>query len=194
VTRDGVFAMHASMGVQMKIVPKQDLGSRRPRWREAAGDLSRRKPRRNHRRGSVRKRPNGQLDGGPMGGLSTTTRVYKMAITTKETRSKEKTVAGNGFDPEPDETENLARELLLPNPAGLAATGQLLVVPVVADSPAADDPGIEEIEALFARPVDLAVFLGEQNRLALMDGDLRRTDLNFDRHEALPFWPRPAAG
>ena len=56
------------------------------------------------------------------------------------------------------------------------------------DGPAADDAGIEEIETLFARPVDLPVLLADQHRLTLVDGDLRWADLDLERHEVLPLW------
>src|SRR6266404_2492998 len=52
--------------------------------------------------------------------------------------------------------------------------------------PAADNPRIEEIKALFARPIDLPVLLADQHRLALVDGDLRWADLDLDRHAVLP--------
>jgi hypothetical protein len=47
---------------------------------------------------------------------------------------KEHKTAGNGLDPAvatSDDVEDLARTLLLPSPAGLAAKGQLLVIPIV---------------------------------------------------------------
>src|SRR5215469_8882615 len=53
------------------------------------------------------------------------------------------------------------------------------------NGPAADNTRIEEIEALLARPIDLPILFGDQHRLALVDGDLRRADLDLDRHAAL---------
>jgi hypothetical protein len=55
------------------------------------------------------------------------------------------------------------------------------------DGPAADNPRIEEIKAFFARPIDLPVFLADQHCLTLVDGDLRRADLDLDRHVVLPW-------
>ncbi len=46
------------------------------------------------------------------------------------------------------------------------------------DGPAADDACIKKIEALLAWPVDLPVRFSDQHCLALVDGDLVRTDLN----------------
>src|SRR5262245_21130976 len=51
--------------------------------------------------------------------------------------------------------------------------------------PAAEDASVEEEEAAVARPGDLGIELGHQHRLALVNGDLRRTDLYFERHGAL---------
>ena len=48
--------------------------------------------------------------------------------------------------------------------------------------PTAEHAGIEEEEAAFARPADLGVEIGDQHGLAMVDGDLRRTNLNFERH------------
>ena len=45
-----------------------------------------------------------------------------------------------------------------------------------------DNARIQEIKALFARSMYLAVWLGDQNSLAVMDGDLRWTDLNLEWH------------
>lgn len=52
------------------------------------------------------------------------------------------------------------------------------------DSPAADNTCIEEIEPLFAWPIYLSVQVADKDGLCLMDGDLRRTDLNLERHGA----------
>src|SRR5262245_27735871 len=62
------------------------------------------------------------------------------------------------------------------------------------DGPAADDPRVKEIEALVARPVDLPVWLADQHGLALMDGDLMRTDLNLEWHRIFRFALERARG
>src|SRR3984893_3818713 len=55
------------------------------------------------------------------------------------------------------------------------------------DSPTADNARIEEIKAPFTWPIDLSVGVADQDGLALVDGDLRRTDLNHEWHgDALP--------
>src|SRR5215472_8910451 len=66
-----------------------------------------------------------------------------------------------------------------------AAVQQFPGFAVGGDGPTADHPRIEEVETLFARPVDLPVLFTDQHRLALVDGDLRWADLNLDRHAAL---------
>jgi hypothetical protein len=55
------------------------------------------------------------------------------------------------------------------------------------DRPTAEDTRITEIKALFAGPFDLAVRLGNQHRLALVYGDLLRTDLYLERHGGPPW-------
>ena len=57
-------------------------------------------------------------------------------------------------------------------------------------APAADHAGVEEVEALVARPCDLAVRLAHQHRLALVDGNLRRSDLDLERHGVTSFRTR----
>src|ERR1700730_13835300 len=55
------------------------------------------------------------------------------------------------------------------------------------DGPTADNARIEEIKAPFTWPIDLSVGVADQDGLALVDGDLRRTDLNHKWHgDALP--------
>jgi hypothetical protein len=66
-----------------------------------------------------------------------------------------------------------------------AAIQQLPRFAVGIDPPTAYDACVEEVETLFARPVDLPVLLADQHRLALMDGDLRWTDLDLERHNLL---------
>src|SRR5262245_20533379 len=51
--------------------------------------------------------------------------------------------------------------------------------------PAAEDASVEEEEAAVARPGDLGIELGHQHGLAMVNGDLRRTDLYFERHCSL---------
>lgn len=50
------------------------------------------------------------------------------------------------------------------------------------DAPTADDACVEKIKPLLARPVDLPVRFADQHCLAMVDGDLARTDLNFEWH------------
>src|SRR6266478_5076006 len=50
-----------------------------------------------------------------------------------------------------------------------ATVQQLPGFAVGRDGPTADNARIEEVEPLFARPVDLSVLLGDQHRLALVD-------------------------
>jgi len=67
-----------------------------------------------------------------------------------------------------------------------AAVQQFPRLAVGIDPPTADDTRIEEIKALFARPVDLPVLFADRHRLALADGDLRWADLDLYGHEMLP--------
>src|SRR5271163_1560384 len=64
-----------------------------------------------------------------------------------------------------------------------AAIEQLPKLTIRIDGPTADNPRVEEVKTLFTRPVDLAVLLADQDRLALVDGDLRRADLDLNRHD-----------
>src|SRR5262249_31374794 len=50
------------------------------------------------------------------------------------------------------------------------------------DRPVADNPGVEKVKALLARPVDLPVRLADEHRLTLMDGDLRWANVNLECH------------
>ena len=69
-----------------------------------------------------------------------------------------------------------------------AAVQQVPRLAVGVHAPAADHPRVEEIQAVVAGPVDLAVRFRDQHRLSLVDGDLRRTDLDLERHcELVPF-------
>jgi hypothetical protein len=68
-----------------------------------------------------------------------------------------------------------------------AAVQQLPGFAVGIDGPTANNARVEEVESLFAGPVDLPVLLGDQHRLALVDGDLRWAYLDLKRHEAPPY-------
>src|SRR5690554_555809 len=66
---------------------------------------------------------------------------------------------------------------------GRGATGQ--EVPWLAvgiDPPAAEDTCVVEIEAAITGPIDLSIKPGDQHRLAVVNGDLWRTDLDFEWH------------
>jgi hypothetical protein len=52
--------------------------------------------------------------------------------------------------------------------------------------PAADHAGVEEIEALLARLVDLPVGFADQHRLSLVDRDLMGTNLDLEGHDPVP--------
>ncbi|TPV99228.1 MAG: hypothetical protein USCAAHI_01326 [Beijerinckiaceae bacterium] len=63
------------------------------------------------------------------------------------------------------------------------------------DGPTADNARIEEVKAPFTWPIDLSVGITDQDGLALVDGDLRWTDLNHERHgDALPLRGPVGAG
>jgi hypothetical protein len=79
----------------------------------------------------------------------------------------------------------ICRLTVRPKVADGAAVQQLPGFAVGVNPPAADNAGIKEIEALVAGPIDLPVLLVDQHRLALVDGDLRWADLDFDRHSLL---------
>ncbi len=64
-----------------------------------------------------------------------------------------------------------------------AAVDQFPGRSVRVDRPGADQPGVEKIQPFVAGPVDLPVRFGDQDRHGLMDGDLRRADLDLERHE-----------
>ena len=50
------------------------------------------------------------------------------------------------------------------------------------DGPSTDDARVEEIDSLLAGRDDLAILLRDQHRLALVNGDLRRPNLDSERH------------
>src|SRR5262249_39360557 len=74
-----------------------------------------------------------------------------------------------------------------------AAVQQLPGFAVGIYGPTADNACIEEIETLLARPVDLPAVLGDQHRLALMYGDLRWANLDFEWHSTPPYSCSPPA-
>ena len=73
-----------------------------------------------------------------------------------------------------------------------AAVQQVPLFAIRIDRPGADHPGVAEIKPACAGPDHLPVGVGHQHRLTLMDGDLRRADLNLERHVELHF--RPSVG
>ena len=70
-----------------------------------------------------------------------------------------------------------------------AAVQQVPLLSIGIDVPTADDPGIEEVQTFVAGPGNLAVRVGDQHRLPLVDRDLRRADLNLESHRLGPFFP-----
>ena len=68
-----------------------------------------------------------------------------------------------------------------------AAIQQVPRFTVGIDRPGADYPGVAKIQPAFAGPIHLPVSFGHQHRLCLMDGDLRRSNLNLEGHDAVPF-------
>src|SRR5262249_25801355 len=91
----------------------------------------------------------------------------------------------NGFIAEED-----ARSMIVDG----TAVQQLPVFAVGIDRPVADNPRVEKVKALLARPVDLPVRLADAHRLTLMDGDLWWASVNLESpsvvlsvaHEAPP--------
>jgi hypothetical protein len=66
-----------------------------------------------------------------------------------------------------------------------AAIEQLPWFTIGVDGPATDQACVEEIEALFTRPIDLSIQLADRDRLTLMNRYLRWTNLDFERHDVL---------
>src|SRR5215471_16003787 len=64
-----------------------------------------------------------------------------------------------------------------------AAVQELPRLAIGIDGPTADNPGIEEIQPFFTRPVDLPVLLADQHGLTLVDRDQWRADLDLERHD-----------
>src|SRR6185312_6085035 len=65
---------------------------------------------------------------------------------------------------------------------GRAAVEQVPRLAVGIHGPAADHAGVVEVETLLARPVDLTVEFAEEHGVPLMDRELRRPYLDFERH------------
>ena len=65
---------------------------------------------------------------------------------------------------------------------GRAAVQQVPPHAVRVERPGTDHPRVEEIQSHGGRPGNLAIRLGDQHRIALVDGKLRRTDFDFERH------------
>src|ERR1700745_4145165 len=87
---------------------------------------------------------------------------------------RDRTVFGeNGFIGEED-----ARGMIIDG----TAVQQLPRCAVGIDRPVADNPRVEKVKALLARPVDLPVRLADEHRLTLMDGDLRWANVNLEYH------------
>ena len=74
-----------------------------------------------------------------------------------------------------------------------AAIQQVPRLAIGIDRPGADHPGVTKIQPAVAGPVHLPVGLGQQHRLPLMDGDLRRADLNLERHPHTPLYSHLSA-
>src|SRR5262249_18323339 len=74
------------------------------------------------------------------------------------------------------------------------AVQQLPRLAVGIDRPVADNPGVEKVKALLARPVDLPVRLADEHRLTLMDGDLRWANVNLECHGVRPHGCTRGAG
>ena len=63
-----------------------------------------------------------------------------------------------------------------------AAVQQVPRLAVGRDRHGGDHAGVEEIQALVRRPIHLAVRIGDQHGLRVVDGDLRRADFDLERH------------
>src|SRR5499433_2113434 len=72
------------------------------------------------------------------------------------------------------------------------AVQQLPVFAVGIDRPVADNPRVEKVKALLARPVDLPVRLADEHRLTLMDGDLGWANVNLECHSVVLIVAREA--
>ena len=67
--------------------------------------------------------------------------------------------------------------------ADRASVEQLPRLAVGVNRPTADNPRVEEVQALVARPSDPPVRLADEHGLPLVDGNLRWTNLNLERHD-----------
>src|ERR1700730_10664320 len=63
-----------------------------------------------------------------------------------------------------------------------AAIQQLPRFSIGVDGPTADNARIDEVKPPFAWPIDLSVWITDKDGLALVNRDLRRTDLDLERH------------
>src|SRR5712692_2409152 len=68
----------------------------------------------------------------------------------------------------------------------VAGVEQVPKLAVCIDAPAADQPGVEKVEALVTRPRNLAVAIGDQNAISLMQSELRWAHGNFKSHWEVP--------
>src|SRR5262245_8095895 len=73
-----------------------------------------------------------------------------------------------------------------------AAVQELPRFVVAKDRPVADNPLVEKVKALLARPVDLPVRLVDEHRLTLMDGDLGWANVNLECHSVVLIVAREA--
>jgi hypothetical protein len=72
------------------------------------------------------------------------------------------------------------------------AVQQLPQLAVGVNRPVADNPRVEKVQALLARPVDLPVMLADEHRLALVDGNLWWANLNLECHDVVLIVARDA--
>src|SRR5438046_8202802 len=66
-----------------------------------------------------------------------------------------------------------------------AAVQQLPRFAIGVNRPVADNPGIEKVKALLARPIDPSVWFADEHRLTLVDGDLARANVNLECHDGV---------
>ncbi len=79
--------------------------------------------------------------------------------------------------------------------ANRASVEQLPRFAVGVNRPATHNPRVKEVQTLVARPVDPPVRLADEHRLALVDGNLRWTNLNLERHgvRLMVVWSSPGS-
>jgi hypothetical protein len=80
------------------------------------------------------------------------------------------------------DVQDAARALGLQTKIVNANTEQLPRFAVGVDGPTTHNPRVEEVQTLVARPIDLPVRLADEHGLTLVDGNLRWTNLNLERH------------